>query len=211
MRRLGRVQSRDARKQEPVILRRQGCACAAWLEQVGLCAYRRRERERIAFVSPGYWDLDVLTATHPPFTATLVVVDGARVATGKDFSSDGVAKQGVVVVSEALANTLADGLADSTFVVRSVEEKPYRSSPRAPFMTSTLQQEGGRKLRLGAAQVMRVAQGLCMSTAFTLTVAYLAEHFSPNQATGALAAYVTGNVASNFFGRINGGSYEILF
>jgi predicted MFS family arabinose efflux permease len=50
--------------------------------------------------------------------------------------------------------------------------------------------------------VLRVAQGLCMSTAFTLTAAYLAEHFSPGQATGALAAYVTGNVASNFFGRI---------
>jgi len=50
--------------------------------------------------------------------------------------------------------------------------------------------------------LLRVAQGLCMSAAFTLTVAYLAEHFSPGQATGALAAYVTGNVASNFFGRI---------
>ena len=50
--------------------------------------------------------------------------------------------------------------------------------------------------------LLRVAQGLCMSAAFTLTVAYLAEHFSPAEATGALAAYVTGNVASNFFGRI---------
>jgi len=50
--------------------------------------------------------------------------------------------------------------------------------------------------------LLRVAQGLCMSAAFTLTAAYLAEHFSPGQATGALAAYVTGNVASNFFGRI---------
>ncbi|MDX8509748.1 MFS transporter [Mesorhizobium captivum] len=50
--------------------------------------------------------------------------------------------------------------------------------------------------------LLRVAQGLCMSTAFTLTMAYLAEHFSSRQATGALAAYVTGNVASNFFGRL---------
>jgi YNFM family putative membrane transporter len=49
--------------------------------------------------------------------------------------------------------------------------------------------------------LLRVAQGLCMSAAFTLTMAYLSEHFSPAQATGALAAYVTGNVASNFFGR----------
>jgi len=50
--------------------------------------------------------------------------------------------------------------------------------------------------------LLRVAQGLCMSTAFTLTMAYLAEHFSARQTTGALAAYVTGNVASNFFGRL---------
>lgn len=50
--------------------------------------------------------------------------------------------------------------------------------------------------------LLRIAQGLCMSAAFTLTVAYLAEHFSPSMSTGALAAYVTGNVASNFFGRI---------
>ena len=50
--------------------------------------------------------------------------------------------------------------------------------------------------------LLRVAQGLCMSTAFTLTMAYLAEHFSARQATSALAAYVTGNVASNFFGRL---------
>lgn len=50
--------------------------------------------------------------------------------------------------------------------------------------------------------LLRVLQGLCMSAAFTLTIAYLAEHFSPGQAAGALAAYVTGNVSSNFFGRI---------
>ncbi|MBZ9817675.1 MFS transporter [Mesorhizobium sp. CA7] len=50
--------------------------------------------------------------------------------------------------------------------------------------------------------LLRVVQGLCMSTAFTLTMAYLAEHFSARQTTSALAAYVTGNVASNFFGRL---------
>ncbi|GLS38276.1 MFS transporter [Mesorhizobium tianshanense] len=50
--------------------------------------------------------------------------------------------------------------------------------------------------------LLRVVQGLCMSTAFTLTMAYLAEHFSARQTTAALAAYVTGNVASNFFGRL---------
>jgi DNA topoisomerase-1 len=123
-----------------------------------------RERERIAFVQAGYWDIDLLTSTSPAFTATLVALDDAKVATGKDFGSDGhiqrSARQGVVVVDEQRARGLADGLRDSEFTVRSVEERPYRSAPKAPFMTSTLQQEGGRKLRLSASQVMRVAQGL---------------------------------------------------
>jgi DNA topoisomerase-1 len=66
----------------------------------------------------------------------------------------------VVVLEETRARALADGLADAEFTVRSVEEKPYKSSPRPPFMTSTLQQEGGRKLRLSSSQVMRLAQGL---------------------------------------------------
>jgi DNA topoisomerase-1 len=119
-----------------------------------------RERERIAFVTAGYWDIDLLTGTSPAFNATLVALDGTKVATGKDFTPDGQPKKNVVVVPQGRARALATTLESSTFTVRSVEEKPYRSSPKAPFMTSTLQQEGGRKLRLGAAQVMRIAQGL---------------------------------------------------
>ncbi len=119
-----------------------------------------RERERIAFVVAGYWDIELTTATTPSFTADLVAVDGARVATGKDFSSGGQPGANVVVLDEARARRLADGLTGADFRVRSVEEKPYRSRPQAPFMTSTLQQEGGRKLRMSSSQVMRVAQGL---------------------------------------------------
>ena len=119
-----------------------------------------RERERIAFRAAGYWDISLLTATSPSFTATLGALDGVKVASGKDFDSVGRPKKDVVVVDETLARSLVDGLHDSPFTVRSVEERPYRSTPKAPFMTSTLQQEGGRKLRLSSAQVMRVAQGL---------------------------------------------------
>jgi DNA topoisomerase-1 len=119
-----------------------------------------RERERMAFVAADYWDIELLTATAPAFSATLVAVDGTRVATGKDFGSNGRPRAGVVVVGEDRARALADALDGADVRVRSVEEKPYRSSPKAPFMTSTLQQEGGRKLRLGAAQVMRLAQSL---------------------------------------------------
>lgn len=119
-----------------------------------------RERERIAFVSAGYWDLALTTGTEPSFDATLVAVDGDRVATGKDFGADGVVSAKAIALDEARARALTAGLADATFTVRSVDAKPYRSAPRAPFMTSTLQQEGGRRLRLSSQQVMRLAQGL---------------------------------------------------
>jgi DNA topoisomerase-1 len=119
-----------------------------------------RERERIAFVTADYWDIELLTGTAPSFTANLVAVDGTRVASGKDFGTTGTPRANVVVIDEARAVALVDGLRPAEFTVRSVEEKPYRSTPKAPFMTSTLQQEGGRKLRLSASQVMRLAQGL---------------------------------------------------
>src|SRR5918993_2376195 len=119
-----------------------------------------RERERIAFVSAGYWDIDAVTATAPSFNAKLVTINGTKVATGKDFDDLGNVSAKAVALDESRARGLADGLADAPFTVRSVEEKPYRSSPKAPFMTSTLQQEGGRKLRMSSSQVMRVAQGL---------------------------------------------------
>jgi len=119
-----------------------------------------REQERMAHVSAGYWDLEAATTTDPKFNATLQSVDGKRIATGKDFDSLGVAKDGIVVINEERANQLTSGLQGKSLDVRSVEEKPYRKSPKAPFMTSTLQQEGGNKLRITASEVMRLAQGL---------------------------------------------------
>ncbi len=119
-----------------------------------------RERERIAFVEAGYWDIDLVTSTAPSFEATLVSVGGTKVATGRDFGQDGRAASKVVVLDEARARALTAALEPAEFTVASVDTKPYRSSPRAPFMTSTLQQEGGRKLRLSSSQVMRLAQGL---------------------------------------------------
>ena len=119
-----------------------------------------REQERMAHVSAAYWDLEATTTTDPKFNATLQSVDGKRIATGKDFDSLGIAKDGVVVINEERANQLTAGLQGKSLEVRSVEDKPYRKSPKAPFMTSTLQQEGGNKLRITASEVMRLAQGL---------------------------------------------------
>ena len=120
----------------------------------------QRERERIAFHSADYWDVAAAFPTSPEVPATLVAIDGRRLATGKDFDDTGVLTRDVLVVDEATATGLVDALAGSAFSVRSVEEKPFSSKPKPPFMTSTLQQEGGRKLRMSAAQVMRVAQNL---------------------------------------------------
>src|SRR5262245_40441210 len=121
----------------------------------------QRERERMAFVPAGYWDLVAAFGTAPPFQATLVGLDGNRVATGKDFDNQGrISRDDVVVVDETAARGLVTALDGSTFTVSAVDERPYRSSPKAPFITSTLQQEGGRKLGLTSRQVMQAAQGL---------------------------------------------------
>jgi DNA topoisomerase I len=120
-----------------------------------------RERERMAFVAAGYWDLQAAFPSDPRFSATLVGLDDNRVATGRDFDNQGrVSRDDVVVVDETAARGLVTALDGSTFAVSSVEEKPYRSSPKPPFITSTLQQEGGRKLGMSSGQVMRTAQGL---------------------------------------------------
>src|SRR5262245_47947354 len=121
----------------------------------------QREKERMAFVPAGYWDLVAAFATSPRFSATLVALDGTRVATGKDFDHQGrVTRDDVVVVDETAARGLVTALDGSTFTVSTVDERPYRSSPKAPFITSTLQQEGGRKLGLTSRQVMQAAQAL---------------------------------------------------
>ncbi len=122
-----------------------------------------RERERMAFVSAGYWSLDATAATSDDehFSMAVSAVDGARLATGRDFGPDGqLSADGVVVLDEAAARRLGTELDGRTAAVTSVAAKPYRRRPAAPFITSTLQQEGGRRLRMSASAVMRVAQSL---------------------------------------------------
>jgi DNA topoisomerase-1 len=137
-----------------------------------------RERERIAFRPARYWDLeaDFATVAKPQaspdesevgsFSATLVALDGRRIAQGRDFTSTGelkTAKAGdtaVLHLDEAAAAGLADRLQSASFSVKSVERKPYRRSPYAPFRTTTLQQEASRKLGFSAKYSMQVAQRL---------------------------------------------------
>ena len=120
-----------------------------------------RERERMAFTAADYWGLEATFPTTPGFTSRLVGIDGARVAEGRDFDASGTTtRPDVRVLDEAGATALVGSLATADFTVSSVETRPYSQKPKAPFITSTLQQVGGSRLRLSAQQVMRVAQGL---------------------------------------------------
>lgn len=128
-----------------------------------------RERERIAFRSAEYWDLTGTfgtgragDASDPSnLVARLTAVDGKRIAQGRDFDSLGQIKgANTLHLDETNARALAAALQDTNFAVRSVESKPYRRSPYAPFRTTTLQQEASRKLGFGAKATMQVAQKL---------------------------------------------------
>ena len=121
-----------------------------------------RERERMAFRSAAFWDLEGLfkTGDGDNFLATMVMLDGRRLATGKDFSESGELTGDALLLDETKATALAEGLTEASIKVRSVTRKPYRRSPYPPFRTSTLQQEAGRKLRFGTARTMRSAQRL---------------------------------------------------
>ena len=132
-----------------------------------------RERDRIAFRAAAYSDLEAEFATKnhgkpnidepTSFTANLVTVDGRRVAQGRDFTSAGelrASSADVLHLDAAAAGALAQRLDNASFSVASVERKPYRRSPYAPFRTTTLQQEASRKLGFSAKHTMSVAQRL---------------------------------------------------
>ncbi|TWE09991.1 type I DNA topoisomerase [Rudaeicoccus suwonensis] len=124
-----------------------------------------RERERMAFRAASYWDVEGEFAPQgsagQAFTARLSQLDGRRVATGRDFDDRGNLKSDSVFhLDQAQATSVATTVAAATATVSSVQEKPYTRRPSAPFTTSTLQQEAGRKLRMSSKAAMGVAQRL---------------------------------------------------
>lgn len=134
-----------------------------------------RERARIAFRSATWWGVEGTFAARTAredaenggtgtsrFTANMVALGGTPLATGRDFNTTGEQTDSGAtrVLGEPEAAALAEGLQDRPFTVRTVTERPFRRSPAAPFITSTLQQEAGRKLRFSAQRAMQVAQRL---------------------------------------------------
>jgi DNA topoisomerase-1 len=145
----------------PVLWRKvQGRLSAGRVQSPAIRLVVQRELDRMRFRKASYWDLKAAHPTAPAFESSLLSVDGRRIASGKDFDEQGTLTSDARPLDEAAARALATSLAERDFTVRALDRKPYRSSPKAPFITSTMQQEGGRKLRLSAQQVMRLAQGL---------------------------------------------------
>ena len=134
----------------PVLWRKlPGARSAGRVQSVALRLVCDRELEIEKFVSREYWSLvaHLKTARDEPFTARLVGADGRKI-TRLDI---GEGKE---------AEDFKKALDAAQFKVRSVEAKPVKRHPYAPFTTSTLQQEASRKLGLAPAHTMRIAQRL---------------------------------------------------
>ena len=123
-----------------------------------------RERERMRFKSANYFDLLAgLSFDGKVFDAKLLSISDKRIAQGKDFDeTTGAlsASKDLIVLGQDEAKKLAENLKTANWSVQSIEEKQNSSKPQPPFITSTLQQAGNRKLGLSTRDVMRVAQSL---------------------------------------------------
>ncbi|MEJ2666979.1 MAG: type I DNA topoisomerase [Deinococcales bacterium] len=127
-----------------------------------------REKDRMRFMPAAYWDLRAqLSKRGAGFEAVLTHLGGVRLAGGRDFDPDsGALKAGleagrdVLLLDAARSASLATAAQDAAWRVAGVDERHATRSPSAPFTTSTMQQEAGRKLGLAARETMRVAQEL---------------------------------------------------
>jgi DNA topoisomerase-1 len=137
---------------------------AGRVQSVAIRMLVERELARMRFRKALFWDLVATfrTPAEKTFDARLIALGGKRVASGKDFDPDTgkLRRDDVVLVDEAKAGALLTALRQGRFRVSDTEEKPFTKSPAPPFTTSTLQQEGNRKLRFDARRTMRAAQRL---------------------------------------------------
>ena len=158
---------------------------AGRVQSVAVRIVVERERERMEFVSAGYWSVEATMAaggegsagqSSPSqssaggaFEASVTELDGKRIAIGKDFNDKGELSKrqkagdssaSLTVLDEAAARRLSESLQGQQAEVSDMTVKPYTRRPFPPFITSTLQQDASNRLRLSSADTMRAAQGL---------------------------------------------------
>ena len=124
-----------------------------------------RDRLRAKFITSTYFDLKAELKkldSEEKLIASLVKVDGAKVASSNDFDSESgeLKNKDVLILSESQSDELVKELESGDWTVTDIKEKPRTSNPKPPFTTSTLQQEAARKLRSSARQTMSTAQKL---------------------------------------------------
>jgi DNA topoisomerase-1 len=145
----------------PILWKKVGRGLSAGrVQSVAVRLVVEKERERIAFKTADYWDIDaVFDPGH--FEAKLFSVDSKRIAQGGDFDDKGnLVKKDVILLTEKEVAEIVEGLGSSKFEVSDVTSRPYSRKPEAPFMTSTLQREASNKFGWSAKRTMRTAQGL---------------------------------------------------
>ena len=135
---------------------------AGRVQSPGLKLIVEREKLRRAFKVSSYSSVEAsMSSAEGSLVALLRTVDGKAIASSKSYNSGtGALKRGVKVLSFEEANAIASSLKGKEAEVVSVQSKEVKQRPAVPFITSTLQQDGVRKLHKTANEIMKIAQEL---------------------------------------------------
>ena len=122
-----------------------------------------REKQRAKFVKNEYWSLQGhFKSAQGKIFSRLISIKGEKLAIGNSFNKEtgDLNAKNTIILDQNHAEDLIKSLDSHDWKVTHLETKPQTQNPYPPFITSTLQQEGIRKLRMNSTQIMRVAQGL---------------------------------------------------
>jgi len=122
-----------------------------------------REKLRTNFIQNEFWDLQgEFNFKEDIIFSKLISINGKNIASGNSFNktTGELEKKETIVLEKKSSNDLIESLSKNKWEINDVVKKPKNQNPYAPFITSTMQQEGIRKLYMNSNQVMRIAQNL---------------------------------------------------
>ncbi len=134
---------------------------AGRVQSPGLRLIVDREKVRLVYKKGSYYDVEVSFDKH--FKGRLDTFNGQKIATGRDFDSETGKYTGsskTLLLTEEIAANVVEKLQGCVYTVEEIKEKKVIQRPQPPFTTSTLQQDGNRRLHLSAKDVMRISQNL---------------------------------------------------
>jgi len=139
-----------------------GPQSAGRVQSAALMLLAQREQSRLRFVPSVFWRVGVTVKSQPPFSAVVSALKNIPLATAASFTATGALKPelNVAQLDAEKAKQLVAYLDRQQAVVRDVTVSPVVRRPPPPLTTSGLQQAANAKLKLGAAQVTKLAQAL---------------------------------------------------